>query len=466
MKITPFLAKRISNNLFILSAGLILLSSALLPALAPRGAEAAQITHRALTLSSGVNSGSGVDYTFTFRTATSGQLIRSIKLVFCDSAVATYGDPSSCTKPTGLNLSSPAYSYDNTAESGFTDTTNKFAKSSSDTGNCAGSTHSDYMACLTKTSATNDTNTATDKTIKLTGITNPSTANSSFYVGIYVYTDAGFSSLLDNGTVAAAVTQSLTVNAAVAEILNLCVGGTAADDATSGTQSDGTTTAVDCGDISGTSVNLGTLDSGKISVTPESTNCTSADCGMNGVVMLRTNASNGATVSYDSIQQSLLSTNHKGSLLKLGGTCNDGEADNLNTSNTDDCFNVSSSQAVFNTTNERFGMSVAYVNCDSTTSYTCTYSSDAYNLKRNTAYDCSGANTTGLTDVDQITGPTQCGYAWDESGTITQIASSTSSATKQVDDEALILKFAAHPMLTTPFGAYTAKADFIAVATY
>jgi hypothetical protein len=35
-----------------------------------------------------------------------------------------------------------------------------------------------------------------------------------------------------------------------------------------------------------------------------------------------------------------------------------------------------------------------------------------------------------------------------------------------VADEALILRFAATPSITTPFGAYAAQTDFIAVPTY
>jgi hypothetical protein len=57
---------------------------------------------------------------------------------------------------------------------------------------------------------------------------------------------------------------------------------------------------------------------------------------------------------------------------------------------------------------------------------------------------------------------TSSGFAWVESGAATQIASSTTV----VDDEALILKFAATPAVTTLFGSYTAQTDFVAVATY
>jgi hypothetical protein len=83
-------------------------------------------------------------------------------------------------------------------------------------------------------------------------------------------------------------------------------------------------------------------------------------------------------------------------------------------------------------------------------------------LSRTTNYNGDGSNTASLADVSQIAGPTAASYAWDETGTVTQIASSSTI----VNNEALILKFAATPAITTPTGAYTAKSDFICVATY
>jgi hypothetical protein len=111
-------------------------------------------------------------------------------------------------------------------------------------------------------------------------------------------------------------------------------------------------------------------------------------------------------------------------------------------------------------------MTVAGVNCGSTTSYTCTGTATA-NLVRASNYNGDGStNTYQTTDLDEINGPSSNKYDWDESGAAIQIASSGSSSVKQVDDEALILKFAAHPLITTPFGSYQAQSDFIAVSTY
>ncbi len=440
------------------SVGLVLIASALLPVVLSRNASASQLTSRSLTISSGKPSQTGVNYTYSFTYVSSASAIQSIKFVACSTAIGTYGLGSAtsvagCTVPTGININQGSQ---NGSLSGSWTNTTAFSRDAVGAGNCdpavSGSTNN--VLCVKRTQAAAES--AASKTISWTTQTNPSTANSSFYIGVYLYSDAAWATPTDSGTVASAVVQTLTVNAAVAEILNFCVGSTTVNSDSSGT------VASDCSGVSGTSVNLGTLDSSKISITPETSNCTPADCTKNGVAMLRTNASSGATVSYDSIQQS--GTRHLGTLRIAGQTCST-DPDNANTSNTDACFNVSTTPAAFSTAAENFGMTVAGVNCGSTTSYSCSGTSQA-NLVRNASYDCDGTNTYPATDLDQINGPTTCEYAWDEAGNMLQIASSTSSTTKQVDDEALILKFAAHPMLTTPFGSYTALADFVAVATY
>jgi hypothetical protein len=243
------------------------------------------------------------------------------------------------------------------------------------------------------------------------------------------------------------VTQTLTVNAAVAEVLNFCVGSTTVDDATGDVTGAG---ADDCSGVSGTNVNLGTLDTSAVNVSPVTTNGGDSE---NGVAVIRTNAVNGASVYYDAVQQS--GTNHQGTLRISGASCNAGNVV------TDQCIDAAGgTQTAFSAGTEKFGMSIGAINCSLNpgTAYTCTFSSGSYNLTRDTNYDCTGNNTFNTTCSQ--------GYAWVEDGTPTQIASSTSSATKVLDDEALLLKFAATPSITTPFGAYVAQADFVAVATY
>jgi hypothetical protein len=447
-----------ASRLFFLALVVILTVSCLLPFLSKSALASGQITNRSLTISSGVPGGTGVTYTLSFRTATSAQ-IKGMKFIACTTAIGSYPG-GTCVSPAGVHFD--VGSFNNAVTAGFTDTTNAFSNDTTGANDCLSGASNPNVLCLTRAATTgNDTNTTTNKTIQFTGITNPTTPNSSFYVGIITYTTSNYTaaSIVDAGTTAAAVVSTLQVNARVAETLNFCVGSTTVDSDSTGT------VAGDCSGVSSAQINLGTLDSSKINVTPVSTDCTSADCGKNGVAMVRSNAINGTIIYYDSVQQS--GTNHLGTLRVSGQTCDatGNNASSDTTDNTDQCFNVRTVQGAFDISTERFGMTVAGVNCGSTTSYTCTGTGTA-NLVRNTAYDGDGSATYETTDADQIVGPTANGYAWDESGTAVPIASSAGSTVKQIDDEALILKFAAHPLITTPFGTYQAQADFIAVSTY
>jgi hypothetical protein len=177
--------------------------------------------------------------------------------------------------------------------------------------------------------------------------------------------------------------------------------------------------------------------------------------------MVRSNAGNGVVIEYDAIQQS--GTNHRGTLRISGSTCNAG------TVSFDSCINAAgTTQTVFSAGTEKFGMTVAGVNSGSSGSYTCSYGDAAIsiaagntcNLKPQTNY--LGGGASGSTETFGTTN----GFAWDETGAATPIASSASSTVKQVDDEALILAFAATPAIATQFGPYQAQTDFIAVPTY
>ena len=178
--------------------------------------------------------------------------------------------------------------------------------------------------------------------------------------------------------------------------------------------------------------------------------------GENGVAMVRTNAVNGVVVDY----KSLLETS-SGALKVTGATCNAVPS----TSGTDQCFNTSTTQGAFTAGTEAFGMTIAGINCGSTTAYSCVFASGTYNLVRDAAYDGNGGNTY-VSDTDQVSGTTNGGYTWDATGTADRIASSAGSATKVVDDELMVLKFAGTAGITTPTGAYTVQADFIATATF
>jgi hypothetical protein len=393
-------------------------------------ASAAQITTRSVTITSGVPSATNVTYTYGITLPTSGN-VQSIQFQACTTAVG------SCTGPTGQNINLGTEA----SRSGWSSATT-FTKSAGG-GSC---TAANNVLCISRSAAVAESGA---KTLGWNTQTNPSTANSSFFIRITTYSDTGWTTSVDTGTVASAVVQTLTVNAAVAEVLNFCVGSTTVNDAT-------TSVGADCAALGGTSLNIGTLDTGSTNVSPVNTN---GGDNKNGVAMIRTNAASGAVVSYDSIQQS--GTNQLGTLRISGASCNASSA-----ILTDQCIRaIGTSQATLTAGTENFGMTIGAINCGSVSSYTCTFSAGTYNLVRDTAYDGNGTNTY-TTDSGPVGGTTDQGYAWDDGGTSRTIASSASSTTKVIDDEAMILKFAATPSITTPFGLYAAQTDFIAVPTY
>lgn len=395
--------------------------------LATRQGDAAQITLRSLTLSSGVPSATSVTYSYAF-TLPSNTNVQSMQFQSCTTPVGT------CSAPAGQNINQGSQQGTN----GFTSTTS-FSRDATGGGGC---TPANNVLCIKRTQATAETGA---KTIAWNTQTNPSTANSTFYIRMTTYSDTAWATSVDTGTVAAAVVQSLTVNARVAEILQFCVGSTTVNDAT-------TSVASDCSGVSGTSMDIGTLDPSTINVSPVNTN---GGDNKNGVAMLRTNAANGATVAYRAIQAGS-GTNHLGTLRISGSTCNAG------TVNTDSCINAQGgTQGTFTAGTEKFGMTIAGINSGSTTSYSCTYGGgNTCDLEPQTNY--LGQGTAGSSEAYGSAN----GFAWDESGSAVTIASSASSTVKQVDDEAIILKFAATPTITTPFGSYSVQADFIAVPTY
>ncbi len=416
----------------------LVIIGALLPLLSLKHAQAAgQITLRSLAISSGVPSKTGVQYTLTF-TVSSVSDIEGIKVQACTTAVGT------CSAPAGLSFSSVTFG----TQSGWQGATN-FAIDGTGANDC---TPSVSIICANRTDATAQT--TTSRSIRFDTITNPSTANSTFFARISLYNANNYTAgagLVDYGVTASAVVQTLTTSAAVAEVLNFCVGSTIVNDAETTA-----TLPTSCAGVTGTSVNIGVLSTSGVNVSP--VDPTDGGDDNNGIVMLRTNSQNGTTVSYDAVQ-ALTGTNHLGTLRISGATCNGGNV------STDGCIDaVGTTQGAIVSGTEEFGMTIAGVSCDSTTSYVCTFSGNDYNLDRDAQYDGDGtnSNTTNFTDTGVVSGTSTSGYAWDETGAFDQIASSTT----YVDDEALLLKFAATSALITPFGTYTVQTDFVAVVTY
>lgn len=452
----------------LLLACLLIVAAGLTPLLLTNRAEAYnQITNRSLTLSSGVPGATGVTYSFTFTVPSTTQ-VEGLKFIACTSAVDTYpGNTSNCTAPTGFSAGGGGFaSVTFGSQSGWQGATN-FAVDTTGANDCVPSAVNHNIICANRTDTTNQT--STSRTISFSTIKNPTSTNTAFYVGMYTYTDNAYTApQQDFGATASAVVQTLTTNAAVAEVLNFCVGSTAVDNTT-------VSVGADCSAVTGTSMNLGTLDTSLVTTSPVTIN---GGDSKNAVAMVRSNAGNGVTVAYDAIQQS--GTHHQGTLRISGATCNtvgDAGADANGNTKTDPCINAAgTTQTVFVAGTEMFGMTIAGINGGSTTSYTtCSYGDatasiapgDTCNMVPLSGYICDGGTGTETYDEGTPDGvPCPNGYAWDESGTAVNIASSASSTVKQVDDEAIIMKYAATPSITTPFGPYAAQTDFIAVPVY
>jgi hypothetical protein len=444
---------RLATRFVVAFTAIFVAFSSLLPVFVGNASAVGQLTQRSVALSSGIPSATGVTYSYSFTTATAGA-IQSIKFVACTSASQTYSRDQSnlttgCTAPTSMNINQGSQQGTNT----FGNTT-AFTRVTSTTGACAPANN---VLCVQRTQAASES--AGAKTVAWNTQTNPSTANTAFYIGIYTYSDTSFTgaNALDSGTVASAVVQSLTVDARVAETLAFCVGATTVDDATTSVAGDCTTVGT-----GGSTVNIGTLDSSAVNVSPVTTNGGNSD---NGVAMVRSNAANGTTVGYDAIQAGT-GANHLGTLRISGATCS-----TPGNSNNDGCINaVGTSQHVLTAGTEEFGMTIAGTNCGSTSasSYSCTYPT-SNNLVPQSNYvgDSTGYCASSASLGNDCNTGTGNGFAWDETGSsVTTIASSAGSSIKQIDDEALILKFAATSNIITPFGSYAVQADFVATPTY
>lgn len=383
-----------------------------------KDASAAQLTSRSLTIGTS-KATTASTWTYGFSIPTTGN-IGSLKFEVCTTPLST------CTSPgAGLNVNVGVTSI----TGGGWDGAGAFTRDAVGAGGCTAAAN---VLCTARATAQNET--AGARTMTQTLQVNP-TAVGTFFVRITTYSAVGWTTAVDTGVVAGAVVNQLTVNARIQEILNFCVGTTAVDD-------DTTTPGADCSAISGTTVDIGVLDAGAVNISPVSTNGGSTT---NGIAMIRTNAQSGAVISYFAEQDT-----SSGKLKVAGATCS-------GVSTTDQCLNsTGTTQNTIVAGTEEFGMTIAAVNCVSTTSYTCAFASGTYNLVRDAEYDGDGANTYG----------TSQGFAWDDTGTVDFIASSAGSTVKVIDDEALILKFAATPSITTPTGAYTVTSTYIATATY
>ena len=393
---------------------ILLGSSGIMPLVFSNSASAAQLTSRKITLGSSEASAADVTYTLAYTIATTGN-IGGVVIDFCSNSPIT---GTSCTAPTGFDTNKDSLALG--TQTGITD----FAV---DTTNSDANT-----IILTRTAASVSSGTAVTTPLGSSGgsdgLTNPSTdcdANTtadecSYYARVLTYATTaaaqGYTStspgaFVDNGGIAISTANQLTITARVQEVLQFCVG-----DTDSGANDD-------CRDISGNDIDLEVVDSSTVNVN-DGVSVTDGPA----FFMIRTNASSGAQVDYFAEQET-----SSGKLKVVGAAC--GSA----TSETDQCFNnpgdTAAVEAAIVAGAEAFGMTCATVN---------TSNGSTTNLTRDAQYDNS------------------VGYTWQDSGATDTVATSSTV----LDDEMCELEFAATAAPTTPTGAYTVTATFIATATF
>jgi hypothetical protein len=251
--------------------------------------------------------------------------------------------------------------------------------------------------------------------------------------GAQAYTSATPGTHLDDGGVALSTARQLTINARVQEQLEFCV---AAIDGTIDTNGEAPANCAAAA-FNGTNqtVDIGVVDSAAASISPVA--ATSGGNDRNGAAMIRTNAVNGATISYFAAQET-----SSGALKVVGASC--GSNTYGSGSTTDACFNsAGGTQQDFSAAGEGFGMTASDV-LEPTGSTTT-------NLSRDTDYDGDGTAAGG--------------WAWVASGANNPAETLASSSTV-LDYEMLVLRFAARAAATTPTGSYTVTSTYIATATY
>ncbi len=422
----------------------VLASAGVMPLIFGSAASAVpQLTNRFASVTT-ARPGQTFDITIQFRIPSGSNAIQGIQIEFCDAPLATCATTNTPTIPNSSTVSQNGNWTNSTAWAGYTRQSG-----------ANGGTNNQIQVTRTETNTETQSG-SSDRSITFTGLTHNATANKSFYPRIRLYNDnttLNGTTIIYEGAVAQSTSQTLTVNARVQEILQFCVGSTTVDDA------DTTQIVTDCSAASGTSVDLGVVTSTVVSKTPVPTgtgaNGTGGDA-KNGYAMVQTNAQNGVAIAYKAVQDT-----SSGKLKVPSSAC---DATFPNTSVTDQCFNsAGTTQATFTAGTEKFGMTIGGINCESVpgTAYTCTFSSGLTNLQPLTNY-IGGAYTNGASGTYGNT----AGFAWDDTGAATTIASSASSAVKVVANEALVLKFGATASITTPTGQYQAQADFIATPTF
>ncbi len=197
-------------------------------------ARAGTLTARKLTISDSRAAGTSVTYDFAFTTSVTTS-IKQVDIQICDAPSGT------CNAPTGFDAGTPTLGSDNLAGSGRTTTA---------------PTANAFRVVVT----TPSTQSTQAVTMSFTGVTNPSTADTTYYARITTYSDTGSTTIDGTDAVAFAIltTTSIAVSATVDPTLTFSVAAVTSGGTVNSATTNVTTTA--------STVPFGTLSSGSTKI--------------------------------------------------------------------------------------------------------------------------------------------------------------------------------------------------------
>ena len=429
-----------SQAVVMVASAVVLTLASLLPLFTQR-ANAAELTDRKVTISTSAPSQSDVEFIFSYNIPNTTATKAGIRYQFCTTPLGT------CTA-TGWTLTGNVHD----SQTGWPNNATAFTVQATDLNDCQETTNATTEICYDRdeTVATGVTGGAVTHTIS--GINTNATIQ-TVYIRISLYSDDDYQTadLLDTGVVAVAIVRQLTVTGRVAERLVFCV--FAHDDAS--------TRPADCtAATTNTTVDIGIIDNSAIAQSPVDNNPpTSQGNDRFGSLLVNTNATDGVSVTYFTEPATNVSGGDTDQLRRFRVLPTDCSA--TTTSTTDQCFIAANSAGEnFTAGTERFGMYVA-----------CIENNDGSDSTTNNMENVPAAYTG--TDADVATGPTTCEneagnikFAWNETTSAVEIANSTASSIKVVDDEIVKLRYGATASATTPTGSYTVVNTFIATPQF
>jgi hypothetical protein len=432
--------------LTVMQASLLVFASAV-PLLLAQSTSAAQLQNRAATIDNSNVNASDVEFQFDYTLIDTADTKAGIIYEFCTTPLGT------CTLPTGMDVQS-TNSHD--GQTGWPTNATAFAAVSeaANVGDCTVLTNS-YMNCYSRDEAVATATTGGAVQHVISGIDAPSAAQ-TVYIRISVYSTDAFApgDLLDEGVVAAAFVDQLTINGRVQERLEFCVAAIGDADALPAN-------VAACAALTDSTVDIGVIDDSTVAVAPVDTTTTNGATDDYGILMLNTNAFNGATVGYyadDASAVSAADTHNLKAFRIIPTDCNV-SASFIG----DGCFTSAASDNAFGTGTgsvitagtELFGM---YVPCIDTTQGT---TANLGNVDSD--YDGSDDDTANAAGCQNEAFASGVGVIGWNTAASTDILADSSTG---VDDEIIKLRFAATASSQTPTGSYTAITTYIATPTF